>query len=504
MNLKLFIKITFLYFILIPNISSSQIKSDNIKEIIKENNTTIKFLNSNSEANNKNIIQITNLKDILIKNNKELKILQNRVEEAKATFKSKLAAWYPRFYLNSNDLPKYAIGNEYNNLDSDTSTDKLSLGINANIDWDIINPKRRLEIAIAKEELGNSELVFESKKNNLLLDAFTLFYNIQASYQEIEVAKKSIEISNIALTEAEEKYNSGIGNKLEVLEAKTQLDRDQIKLMKKKGELNKSKNSLFLLLNIEDIYDVKKNNRSLIGYLWDKNFDQSLSEAYINRKDLEIKNKNVSINKKKSLSILSGKKPNLTFYNQYSLSTTWGESNVSTKPDYANQNKSNINNVGIKFNWNLFDGGLIKQNYLASESRSNELKEELQLSRNQIKKELIDAFINLDISKENIIYSFNQLKAAKETLEISLKRLYAGLTTQREIINIQADVSESESNFINAITEYNITLAKLERLTLVEKKDICILNKAEENESNNYFYKFILENNLKKSCGEII
>ena len=504
MNLKLFIKITFLYFILIPKISSLEIKSDNIKEIIKEKNKTIKFQNSNSEAINKNIIQITNLKDILTKNNKELKILQNRVKEAKATFKSKLAAWYPRFYLTSNDLPKYAIGNEYNNLDSDTSTDKLSLGINANIDWDIINPKRRLEIGIAKEELSNSELIFESKKNSLLLDAFTLFYNIQASYQEIEVANKSIEISNIALKEAEVKYNSGIGNKLEVLEAKTQLDRDQIKLMKKKGELNKSKNSLFLLLNIDGIYDVKKNNRSFIGYLWDKNFDKSLSEAYINRKDLELKNKNISINKKKSLSILSGKKPNLKLYNQYSLSTTWGESNVSTKPDYANQNKSNLNNVGIKFNWNLFDGGLIKQNYLASESRSNELKEELQLSRNQIKKELIDAFINLDISKENIIYSFNQLKAAKETLEISLKRLYAGLTTQREIINIQADVSESESNFINAITEYNITLGKLERLTLVEKKDICNLNTEEENESNNYFYKFILENNLKKSCGEII
>ena len=31
-----------------------------------------------------------------------------------------------------------------------------------------------------------------------------------------------------------------------------------------------------------------------------------------------------------------------------------------------------------------------------------------------------------------------------------------------------------------------------------------ILNTAEENESNKYFYKFILENNLKKSCGEII
>ena len=87
MNLKLFIKITFLYFILIQ-IWFSQIKSDNIKEIIKENNTTIKFLNSNSETINENIIQITNLKDILTKNNKELKILQNRVEEAKQTLKA--------------------------------------------------------------------------------------------------------------------------------------------------------------------------------------------------------------------------------------------------------------------------------------------------------------------------------------------------------------------------------------------------------------------------------
>ena len=83
-----------------------------------------------------------------------------------------------------------------------------------------------------------------------------------------------------------------------------------------------------------------------------------------------------------------------------------------------------------------------------------------------------------------------------------LQEVFKG--NSKNAINIQADVSESESNFINAITEYNITLSKLERLTLIEKKDICNLNTEEENESNNYFYKFILENNLKKSCGEII
>ena len=38
----------------------------------------------------------------------------------------------------------------------------------------------------------------------------------------------SSEISNFSLIEAEEKLKAGIGNKLEVLEARTQLKRDEL------------------------------------------------------------------------------------------------------------------------------------------------------------------------------------------------------------------------------------------------------------------------------------
>ena len=100
----------------------------------------------------------------------------------------------------------------------------------------------------------------------------------------------------------------------------------------------------------------------------------------------------------------------------------------------------------------------------------------------------------------SIGYSFNQLNAAKETLEISLKRLEAGLTTQREIVNIQADLSESESNYINSILDYKITLAELERATLLEKQSICnLISNKKENMENN-FYLFIVNNNLNKKC----
>ena len=103
--------------------------------------------------------------------------------------------------------------------------------------------------------------------------------------------------------------------------------------------------------------------------------------------------------------------------------------------------------------------------------KTNELKDDLIQSKIEIKKQLLDAFVNLEIAK-NIILSFDQLNSAKETLEISLKRMEAGLATQREIVNVQADVAEAESNFINSITDYNTNLATLERTSLL-KVDIC-------------------------------
>ena len=94
-------------------------------------------------------------------------------------------------------------------------------------------------------------------------------------------------------------------------------------------------------------------------------------------------------------------------------------------------------------------------------------------SKSEIKKQLLDTLINYEIAKKNIVLSFDQMKAAEETLDISLKRMEAGLGTQREIVNVQADVAESESNFINSITEYNQNLASLERISLLKKSDIC-------------------------------
>ena len=149
----------------------------------------------------------------------------------------------------------------------------------------------------------------------------------------------------------------------------------------------------------------------------------------------------------------------------------WLKWKTSVLLNRIKNNKKRPLTVGVS------DDALIKLARIRSSIYSKALYEVKcdNLSKNQIKSKIADSFINLDISMGSIVYSFNQLNAAKETLEISLKRLEAGLTTQREIVNIQADLSESESNYINSILDYKITLAELERATLLEKQSICNL-----------------------------
>ena len=77
---------------------------------------------------------------------------------------------------------------------------------------------------------------------------------MQKANEEIEVAKKSIESSTLGLRDAEIRFESGIGTKLEVLEAKTQLARDQQLFNIKSGDQKIGQRSLAEILNFpEDV-----------------------------------------------------------------------------------------------------------------------------------------------------------------------------------------------------------------------------------------------------------
>mgnify|MGYP002015345275 CR=1 FL=1 len=482
--------------LLSPIAYSSNLKSNNNYPDLNKDNYPNSVVFSKDKSNNYNltIIKFSDIKSLVIENNEQLKKLKSQITQAKYLLKSKNSFWSPRLNLSTDDLPSYSTGDSNNKLSTNSSTNQSKIGMSGSIEWDIIKPSRRIEINIAKESLESSEYNYEFYKKDIYLEAVKKYFLIQASLQDIKVSKKAIDISMVSLKEAENKYSSGIGNKLELLEAKTQLGREQILLKKRQGRLNFHKNDFSKILNIKGRVLVKEDEDPKILGFWNLNKEKSLSLALRNRNDIKVKEKNISINQKKALSVISGKKPTLSIYNTYSLSTANGESGVEN-PNHQNVISSNSNKIGLKFGLNLFDGGLLRQNYRSLKSKEDELRADLNEKKLEIDKEINNSFIDLDIARSSIMIAYEQVQSANESLNISLKRLEAGLTTQREIVNLQGDVSEAETNYINSIKNYNENLFSLLRTVGTDNLNLCG-SSNNTNDEQYLFIKFAKEKNL--------
>ena len=262
-------------------------------------------------------------------------------------------------------------------------------------------------------------------------------------------------------------------------------------------------NKLGEVLSLKNDFLIEDSNTIAVDKIWIADQKESETAAFKNRLDIEVKRRNIKINENESLIIIAAKKPNLNLYNTFSISSANGETGVAS-PNLNNVIKSNTNTVGLSLNWNLFDGGNIKQNFLSLKEKNLELESELKLKKNEIKKEIKDTLSQYEMIKKNIILAYKQLNSAKESLEISLKRMEAGITTQREVVNTQGDVLESETNYIDALKSFKITIAELQRLTNIEPQSICSYDESISNLNNTDFINFLNEINLIKDCNNNI
>ena len=109
------------------------------------------------------------------------------------------------------------------------------------------------------------------------------------------MANQSINISQQTLDEIKNRFENGLSNKLEFLEAETQLNRDKIILLNKQEQLELNKNKLNEILNIKEKIVINDNQLSKISRFWTVDNNKSQLAALNNNYELKIKQKNIEI-----------------------------------------------------------------------------------------------------------------------------------------------------------------------------------------------------------------
>jgi len=427
------------------------------------------FAGSNPKAISSELLLKFSQIDSLILNNDELKTLEKLIEEAKYKLKATIAERYPTLDLVASGLTKYVSGKKYTpsfNTESSQWSNSPSLVLN----WELIDPERAPSISSARNLLSIAQNNYEIKRRDLVLLGRQKFLDFQRSKNEVVNAKESLSTSKKNLSDTEARLESGLGNKLEVLEAKSQYLRDLQFLNRKIKERKVSKNGLLNILNInKNLFTENKN--TLLGF-WNQNLEKSFDAAVNYQLGLKniIENKAFNFNQSKIAS--ASNRPNLVLSNTLTYTYNKGELNrIAVDKDYYDSSYENT--ISLNFNWRLFDGGQSKNLKLASikVAESEEINYENAIK--DLRKNLDDLFNELTLSQSSLTFTLNEANSTKEQLKISKLRYNSGLTSQREVINSQREATSAITKYNQTIYEYNVILDRLRRITGLDFEKNC-------------------------------
>ncbi len=438
------------------------------KPILSETSSNIE--EALQEKENQIFVNYSEIDRIILKNNQELKSLANLVDSSTFNLSSKIAKRYPSLDLQASGLPKYVAGKNFSSATTTTKTSQFSVNPSLNIKLDLIDPIRGSEIKIARDNYEIAKNNYEIKKKDLLQEAKSRYHNLQKSYQDIQNKKLSLDLSITSLKDAQSKFDAGIGTKFEVLEADAQLSRDKQSLNEKKIQHQINKIALKEILNIKGDFTFELKQK-LIGF-WNYKLNNNINEGLVNSLSLKNINLKKSIKQNQANSFLNAYKPNVYISNSFTSSFSKGDSGV-VQIDSSKSGSSYTNTVSLNFGWNIFDGGQNRNLYKSSKADSKSEDFSYKNLENILKTNINKAYLNLKLNQEKILSSLKEISSTKESLRLARLRYEVGISTLKDVLIRQKELSDANSKNINAIYNFNLNLDELERLTYLEISNVC-------------------------------
>ena len=172
-------------------------------------------------------------------------------------------------------------------------------------------------------------------------------------------------------------------------------------------------------------------------------------------------------------------KPNIYISNIFASTFSKGDS-LSSSIDSEKSGSNYTNTISLNFAWSIFNGGKNKNSYKSKMADSDAEEYSFKNLKNVLTTNISKAYLNLKLNEAKIISSLKEIESSKESVRLSRLRYDVGISTLKDVLIRQSELSNAKSKNINAIYNYNLKLDELERLTFLEKSKNCLDNNNNE------------------------
>jgi OMF family outer membrane factor len=417
-------------------------------------------------------------------NNPSLKAIASQVDQAQSELRAQLAAWYPTLNLSASSLPGYtngdqrstnpqtssltgqAIGTQY------SSTNRWLMASALTAQWDLINPQRVPQVSAARDQFEKAKNQYLISLRELRLQAAQAYFQLQLSDDRVRIGQESVRASLVSLRDAKARNQAGVATLLEVLQAETQLARDQQLLTNALNDQSLARRDLARILDLpQTVTPTAKEPLRPLG-IWLPSLQESIVAAYAFREELDNAILDISASNSQANAALGSVQPFVSLFASLTGSRYQGSEQVVVDLP-GNSGWAVENSFGLSVRWNIFDGGAARAQYRQGKQKAQESAFRFADTRDNVRFEVEQSFYSLGRSNRNIQTTSREVVSARESLRLSRLRFQAGVSTQREVVDSQRDLTQAEVRYAEALELYNRNLAELRRRTGLDQVALC-------------------------------
>ncbi len=331
-----------------------------------------------------------------------------------------------------------------------------SMGLNASqslFDWGSVQ-----SVAQARAGVSAARHSSEAAQNDIAYEVRNQFYNLVKAEKLLEVSEKSLERSKGQLERAETLFELGSVAKSDVLRARVDVAQGELDLITARnlGELERVR--LAKMMGVSYDEEIRIEADLTVEQVEIDRADMYDTATSL-RPDLRAAAERIRAAEAGVQSAKAGHYPSLFG----SFSWRWRD----------NQFPNSTSDFETRYTWDvamgvripIFDGMLTRGNINNARAGLRNREREYEDLELTVTLEVKQALIALEEARQRIRVSEDQLAAAEESYKLAKEQYDVGLGTILELTEAGVELTSAESQRVEAITDFKVALAQLDRAT---------------------------------------
>jgi outer membrane protein TolC len=295
-----------------------------------------------------------------------------------------------------------------------------------------------------------------AKKQDVVQEVKIAYYDILRAQKILETARQSVEMLTAHRDVAQNYFKVGMIPKNDLLHAEVELANGKQALVKAQNavELTKARFNTILKRKIfapVEIVDVLKYQP------FEKPLEECFDIALKNRPELKI----ASLRARQAGKLVNA--ASSEYFPTLSLIANYGR--FGDNPSVAGSDFNDAESwyvMGVA-SWNFWEWGKTKFRVDARRAKENQAIGTARELNDQITLEIKNAYLILQETEKQIAVSQKVIEQAEENFRISEERYKESVATSTEVLDAQTLLTKAKSEYANALGDYNINYAKLQR-----------------------------------------